>query len=70
MTDPPTYPGPPIDLLLGFPDDPPPVASCGVCAALGKERGEARAGGDGSRVSDLNVEIRNHPHAGREGASP
>lgn len=70
MTDPRTYPGKPIDLSLRFPGNPPPAPGCGVCAALAKERGEAAAEGDGSRVSDLNVEIRNHPHARSEGVRP
>ena len=47
--------------LLGLPlDEPVPPADCGVCAALVKQRAEARARDDGSRVSDLNVEIRAH----------
>ncbi|MDX3583018.1 hypothetical protein [Streptomyces europaeiscabiei] len=48
-------------ITLGLPlDDPTPPADCGVCAALAVQRAEARADGDLSRVSDLNVEIRNH----------
>lgn len=47
--------------VLGLPlPDPTPPADCGVCAALVKQRAEARARDDGSRVSDLNVEIRAH----------
>jgi hypothetical protein len=46
---------------LGLPGkEPRPPAGCGVCAALVKERAEAKGRGDMSRVSDLNVEIRNH----------
>lgn len=49
--------------VLGLPlPEPVPPADCGVCAALVRERAEARARDDGSRVSDLNVEIRNHDH--------
>ena len=47
--------------LLALPlDEPVPPSDCGVCAALVRERAEARARDDGSRVSDLNVEIRAH----------
>lgn len=49
--------------LLGLPlDEPVPPADCDVCAALVRQRAEARARGDLSRVSDHNVEIRNHHH--------
>lgn len=48
-------------VTLGMPlDDPEPPAGCGVCAALVVQRSEARARDDLSRVSDLNIEIRNH----------
>jgi hypothetical protein len=48
-------------VTLGLPpDDPEPPADCGVCAALVKQRAEARARDDLSKVSDLNVEIRAH----------
>ncbi|MCX5357531.1 hypothetical protein OG864_02005 [Streptomyces sp. NBC_00124] len=50
---------PPITLGLRF-DDPEPPLGCGVCTALAGQRAEAAAGGDMSRVFDLNVEIRNH----------
>lgn len=54
-------------VTLGLPpDDPTPPADCGVCAALAKQRAEARARGDMSRVSDFNVEIRNHHPARRK----
>ncbi|MDX2639925.1 hypothetical protein [Streptomyces stelliscabiei] len=50
-----------LPVTLGLPpDEPTPPADCGVCAALVKERAEAKGRGDMSRVSDLNVEIRNH----------
>ena len=49
-----------VSKLLKDLDDPEPPAGCGVCAALVVQRSEARARGDLSRVSDLNVEIRNH----------
>ncbi|WP_371580169.1 hypothetical protein [Streptomyces sp. NBC_01314] len=48
-------------ISLGLPlDEPKPSTDCQVCAALVRQRTEARARGDMSRVSDLNVEIRNH----------
>jgi hypothetical protein len=48
-------------VTLGLPlAEPVPPADCGVCAALVKQRTEARSRGDLSKVSDLNVEIRNH----------
>jgi len=48
--------------LLDFPlpDAPEPLEDCGVCQALVKQREEALAAGDWSRVTDCNVEIRNH----------
>lgn len=42
--------------------DPVPNAGCDVCAALESQRADARRAGDGSTVSDCNVEIRRHPH--------
>ncbi|WP_079056241.1 hypothetical protein [Streptomyces caeruleatus] len=65
MTAPRTYPGPPVDLPLRLDGEPEPDADCDVCQALGEQRSEARTKGDMSRVSDCNVEIRNHPHKGR-----
>lgn len=59
MTDCHTTMGPPVTLELP-PEEPVPPADCGVCAALVKQRAEARARDDLSRVSDLNVEIRAH----------
>lgn len=49
----------PIDLAppLGWPAA---VPECGVCQALARQREEAVRRGDYSRVSDCNVEIRNH----------
>lgn len=49
----------PVTLELPL-EDPEPPADCGVCAALVVQRAEARARDDRSKVSDLNVEIRNH----------
>ncbi|MBZ9639667.1 hypothetical protein K8369_09650 [Streptomyces sp. PSKA30] len=54
---------PPVNLPVPTPW-PKPSPGCGVCAALARQRAEAAAIGDYSRVSDYNVEIRNHtsPH--------
>ncbi|MEU8625882.1 hypothetical protein [Streptomyces sp. NPDC048669] len=50
------------------PSDPAqPVKGCDVCEALEKERTAAHAIGDGSKVSDCNVEMRQHPHQSRAG---
>lgn len=54
----------PVDLPLPL-DQPKPAPRCGVCAALVRQRAEATAAGDYSKVSDCNVEIRNHPHPKR-----
>lgn len=51
---------PPVHLQLPSPE-PMPVSDCDVCMALGEQRSEARAVGDMSRVSDLNVELLSHP---------
>lgn len=50
---------PPITLGLPL-DEPEPPANCGVCTALARQRADAARAGDRSRVSDYNVEIRNH----------
>ncbi|MFD9111647.1 hypothetical protein [Streptomyces bottropensis] len=62
MTIPTTQPttmDPPITLALPL-SEPEPPADCGVCAALAVQRAEAKSAGDLSKVSDLNVEMRNH----------
>ncbi|MCX5423164.1 hypothetical protein OHA48_27285 [Streptomyces sp. NBC_00114] len=59
-----TYPSPPVELPLRLHGDPEPDVDCDVCQALGRQRSEARAQRDMSKVSDLNIEIRNHPHQG------
>jgi hypothetical protein len=51
----------PVGLTLPL-EEPKPSAGCGVCAALVRQRSEARARDDLSRVSDINIEIRNHDH--------
>ncbi|MFG2717113.1 hypothetical protein ACGFW5_02215 [Streptomyces sp. NPDC048416] len=65
MTNPTSYPQPPVHLpgavdayLYGCS----PAAGCGVCAALAKELEEARAAHKGSAAYDAAAEIRNHPH--------
>ncbi|MEU8693014.1 hypothetical protein [Streptomyces sp. NPDC048665] len=65
MTSPKTYPSDPIELPLRLDADPKPAADCRVCQALDKQRSEARAKHNMSKVSDLNIEIRNHPHKGK-----
>ncbi|MCX5378564.1 hypothetical protein [Streptomyces sp. NBC_00091] len=62
-----TYAQPPVELPLRTDPEPEPMAGCGVCAALGGQRREARLLSDHSTVSDCNVELRNHPHP--EGAA-
>lgn len=48
-------------IKLGFPlEEPEPPADCGVCCALARQRTAAARAGDESRVSDCNVEMRNH----------
>lgn len=64
MTLPNTYPGPPVELPLRLDGDPNPAADCDVCQALSEQRSEAHAKRDMSKVSDCNIEIRNHPHRG------
>ncbi|MBZ3900622.1 hypothetical protein J8M51_02940 [Streptomyces scabiei] len=47
--------------FLGLPPaEPQPTADCRVCADWARQRGEARARDDFSRVSDFNVLIRGH----------
>ncbi|WP_405702688.1 hypothetical protein [Streptomyces sp. NBC_00069] len=46
-------------------DDPVPTPGCGVCEALDRQRAVARAKGDMSKVSDCNVELRNHQRGER-----
>jgi len=55
----------PLD--LGLPDPPEPLKDCDVCQALVQQREQARAAGDWSRVTDCNVEIRNHHQTRRRG---
>ncbi|WTC88807.1 hypothetical protein OH733_19585 [Streptomyces griseus] len=42
--------------------EPVPNFGCKVCAALGRQREDARDRGDMTTVTDSNVEIRRHPH--------
>ncbi|MEU8569215.1 hypothetical protein AB0C51_12780 [Streptomyces pathocidini] len=57
-----TYAQLPVELPLRSDPEPAPVAGCGVCSALAAQRKDARLAGDGSTVSDCNVELRNYPH--------
>jgi hypothetical protein len=56
---------PPIDLPLPL-EAPEPEPDCDVCEALARQRIEAQALGDYSRLTDCNVEIRSHPHTTAE----
>ena len=47
-------------VLHDLPPEPVPEADCETCATLAERRTRARAVGDGSRVSDLNVRMRKH----------
>ncbi|KUN99134.1 hypothetical protein AQJ67_25785 [Streptomyces caeruleatus] len=60
-----TYPSPPVELPLRLDGDPKPAPDCDVCQALDRQRSLAHAQRDMSKVSDFNVEIRNHPHTSR-----
>lgn len=58
-------------ITLGLPlNDPEPPPDCEVCEALARQRVEATRAGDRSRVSDCNVEIRNHHPADPAGGQP
>lgn len=51
---------PPVQ--LGEPQpNPKPSVECDICAALVHERQLAEARGDMSKVTGLNIELRNHP---------
>ncbi|MCR8578955.1 hypothetical protein NE399_33510 [Streptomyces sp. Isolate_219] len=65
MSDPSTTMTPPVYLSLP-PASPTPAEGCGVCTALAKQRAAAAAEGDHSRVTDCNIELRNHPHRRRD----
>jgi hypothetical protein len=65
MTEPRTYPQPPVE-LAAFVDDYlygcDPVEGCGVCTALSAELSEAREAKEWGSAYDAAAEIRNHPH--------
>ncbi|MBJ6633381.1 hypothetical protein [Streptomyces sp. I5] len=49
--------------VLGTPlPDPEPAPGCGECRRWAAERAAARQAGDGTRVSDCNVQMRRHLH--------
>ncbi|MGW1374866.1 hypothetical protein ACWD6P_11425 [Streptomyces sp. NPDC002446] len=50
----------PVHLMLPL-AQPAAAEGCDVCAALAKQRREARLNGDHSMASDCNVEIAAHP---------
>ncbi|WP_030807546.1 hypothetical protein [Streptomyces sp. NRRL S-337] len=66
MTEPTRYMTASVELPLWLELEPVPVDGCDVCGALAREREAARIAGDGSKVSDCNVEIRRHPHGKNE----
>lgn len=52
---------------LGLPlPDPEPPSDCQVCGDWARQRATARAEGDKSRVSDMNVLMRRHCPPGQE----
>ncbi|MFF4606646.1 hypothetical protein ACFY12_28420 [Streptomyces sp. NPDC001339] len=55
---------PPVHLGVPKPD-PEPAPGCDVCGALARQREDAQRSGDMSMASDLNIEMRNHPHRRR-----
>lgn len=61
-----TYPQPPVELPLRLDSEPKGDPNCEVCRALVKERSDAQARGDSSKVSDCNVELRKHPCTGKK----
>lgn len=64
MTEPTRYQTSPVVLPLRLGDlEPVPVDGCDVCGALANERDGARDRGDMSKVSDVNIELRAHPHS-------
>ncbi|AYG83864.1 hypothetical protein DWB77_06065 [Streptomyces hundungensis] len=68
MTSPLKYPRPPVELagaVEAYLYDCTPVEGCGVCAALVKELGEAKAAEKWSAAYDAAAEVRNHPHAAK-----
>ncbi|MBM7091042.1 hypothetical protein JTP67_21360 [Streptomyces sp. S12] len=55
----------PVNLPLP-PEWPQPRPDCARCADLARQRDEARAAADFSRVTDCNVRMRSHPVHGRK----
>jgi hypothetical protein len=59
VSEPRTYPQPPVSLTEPLPVLP-VHSDCDVCQALIRQRKTARDAGDWSAVTDANVEIRGH----------
>ncbi len=57
--------GAPVHVALP-PQEPDPVPGCEICADVATQRAEAKTHGDGSRLTDCNIEIRLHPHGRSE----
>ncbi|MFJ7624858.1 hypothetical protein ACIQZN_00020 [Streptomyces sp. NPDC097595] len=53
----------PIELPFGDPPEPVPVEGCALCANQAQQRQWARANGDASKATDLNVRMRRHQRA-------
>ncbi|MFF8531013.1 hypothetical protein ACF07B_03310 [Streptomyces sp. NPDC015532] len=62
MSEPQRFQTAPFVSPLMLVPEPEPSAGCDVCRALDTQRTEARARGDLSRVTDINIEIRRHAH--------
>lgn len=55
-----THPSAPAELPLGPLPDPAPVEGCALCANQAHQREGARANGDASKATDLNVRMWRH----------
>ncbi|MFJ3952132.1 hypothetical protein ACIPXV_19115 [Streptomyces libani] len=60
---------PPVHLPSPYDLNADPAPGCGVCAALDKQRQEARERGKLADAAVAGVEIANHPHKGRRPTS-
>ncbi|MFE3883326.1 hypothetical protein ACFXPQ_10515 [Streptomyces lydicus] len=65
MTEPKGTMSPPVHLTDPYNINAEPVPGCDVCAALGKQRKEAREQGRAADAAVAGVEITNHPHKKR-----
>ncbi|MGW8552746.1 hypothetical protein [Streptomyces tubercidicus] len=65
MTEPKRTMSPPVHLTDPYNLDAEPAPGCDVCAALDKQRKEAREQGRAADAAVAGIEIANHPHKGR-----